>query len=275
MPNSSSVSHHIHNALTALHKHQFLLLALSIFLLAIWLGNASAFDRGKRTVQLPGGDWTFSASPALGPAYESAPIRVVSVTVAATNNGPEISRVFVKNQSSRTISAVKLAWWLVDKQSPTVILGKEQTTLIPMKGELAGGERKALNFSPLPFISFAEISKTLAKDGFLTGEFLVEVAVYEALFEDKETWEIASAYKNDNTASSPAFMKASFSFPGHRIGIGSVAGCAKQECEYFESEGTAGFRCKGASAQIFCMNCGTSCSNTLCGSPPPECPPSS
>jgi hypothetical protein len=127
---------------------------------------------------------------------------------------------------------VKLAWWLINKQSPTVILGKGQTTPITLKGELTESTRQALNFSPIPFISFAEISKTLGKDGLLTGEFLVEVAVSEALYADKETWKIASAYKNDNSiASSLAFMKASFSFPGHRIN--SREGCAKQICEYF------------------------------------------
>jgi hypothetical protein len=200
-------------------------------LLSIWLGNVDAFtssttisstanevsrtfNKGKRAVQLPDGDWTFSARPSLNPAYESAPVRVVSVTTETTN-GPEISRVFVRNKSSKTISAVKLAWRLINQQSPTVILGQEQTTLITLRGKLAEGERKGINFS-IPLFSFAEISKTLAKGGFLTGEFLVEIAAHEALYEDKETWKIASVYKNNNTASSLAFMKASFSFPGHR-----------------------------------------------------------
>jgi hypothetical protein len=272
MPNLNGVPYHTHHALMGFRMPRFLLFALPIFLLAIWLSNVGAFNREKRAAQLTGGDWGFSARPALNPAYESAPIRVVSVTIAATKSGPEISRVFVKNQSSKTISSVKLAWWLINKQSPTIILGQGQTTPITLRGELPGSERKGIDFSPFPLVSFAEISKTLAKDGSLTGEFLVEVAVHEALYADKETWKIASAYKNGNIASSPAFMKASFSFPGHSIGD-DESGCARQECEYFESGGTGGFRCKSISNSIYCTNCGDSCTTTLCGSPPAQCPP--
>jgi hypothetical protein len=273
MPNSNSVSRHIHHALTEFRRPQLLFLTLSIFLLAILLGNAGAFSGGKIALQLPSSDWTFSARPAMGPAYDSAPVRVYSVTTEAAN-GPEISRVFIKNQSSRAISAVKLTWRLVNRESPATILGQGQTPLITLRGGLAKDERKEIAFSPVPLMAFAGISKSLVKNGSLTGGFLVEVAADEALYQDKQSWKIASAYKNNNTASSSTFMKAFLSFPSRRIDE-EQGGCAKQECKYIETGNppVSGFKCSDVTIGIFCTNCGTSCSETLCGNPAPPCPP--
>lgn len=132
--------------------------------------------------KLPGGKWTFSAHPYMGPGYDERPVIVTAVMSDLTGT---VTTVMLENESAKVVSAVKLEWYLTTDQERATILQQGQTPLIAPSGALAPGKYKELKF---PVVSFARVSQPLLKKDTLTGDFRIEIAVAEIQYEDGSSW---------------------------------------------------------------------------------------
>ena len=100
-------------------------------------------------------------------------------------NGVTITSVRLKNNSGKGVAAVKLSWYLFREQDPKNILRKGETPTLGVSG-LPAGASKGVNHT---VVSFGDIYKPLVKNGKLTGDFVLELAVGEIVYEDGSRWE--------------------------------------------------------------------------------------
>lgn len=214
---------------------------------------ASGFSQRKSDT-LPPGRWTLSAHPYLGTAYESQPVKVIGVG-SDTINDFKVDTVGLKNTSGKEVSAVVLRWYVTSGESGDEVLLHGDTNSLTLGNGLPAGKSQYFDF---PIVSFGRISKQLLKAGALQGDFRIEVAVSQILYEDGSTWE----GDPKNTAT---FVKA-----GLRAGPVPQAGCANQVCQY--NTDLQAYQCISGLNQL-CTNCGRRCLNSVCGELAPSCGP--
>lgn len=212
-------------------------------------------SKSKRDV-LPPGKWIITAHPYLGPMYESQPVKVIGV-VSNAAKGYKVTNVGLKNTSSKVVSAVKLTWYVSSEQTGNTVLLQGETQPVSLEGGLPIGKSQ---YVKTPVVSFGRVSKPLLKEGALHGTYRIEVAVTGILYEDGSMWE-------GDPKDMVAAVKA-----GLRAGPVPQAGCPNQVCYLVPENRT--YMCGGGGGQgQICTNCGTSCSNTICGEAIPACPP--
>lgn len=231
--------------------------AIALFMAALLIGVNTGRTEGQvdKSMQLPPGDWSFSAHPYLGPGYDSRPVVVFSV-VTNIKNGLTVTKVALHNLSSKPVSAVKLNWHLSTEEDPGSILLSGQTPLVALSGGLPVGERRVLEF---PVVSFAKICKSLMKGESLRGDFRMEVEVGEILYEDGSS-QTAKAMGNLYV-----LAKNNGVFPG--INRVTQVGCAHQRCKFVPLPETH-YECEPTSFPELCTNSGQFCCNTICGNRP-------
>ena len=156
-------------------------------LLLTGIGTEGQVDTAS---QLPSGNWTFSAQPYVGPGYDSRPVVVISVSTDL-KKGLTVADVGLKNTSSKPVAGVKLSWFLSTEQDPDSVLLSGETPLVAISGGIPAGKRRLLTF---PVTSFAKIHRPLLHGMTLSGDFRMEVAVSEILYEDGST----AAIKNSD-----------------------------------------------------------------------------
>ncbi len=244
--------------MTELLRARFFAILLFMTLL-LTTGSISAREgQGNKPVQLPSGNWSFSAHPYFGPGFDSRPVVVISVTTYE-DGGLAIKDIGLKNLSSKPITAVKLSWYLSTEQDPTDILMKGQTPLIAISGGLPVGKRRLLKF---PLLSFANIAKPLQPAaGFLSGDYRVEVEVSELMYEDGSS--SANAFNSPGKALDKEHLIRAVSFTR----LAPQAACARQKCKY--AGPVSHYECEASGNPEYCNNRNTSCCNVLCGEPPP------
>lgn len=91
----------------------------------------------------------------------------------------------LENNSGKTVSAVKLEWYLTTEQDRSAVLQQGQTPFIAPSGTLPPGKYRELKF---PIVSFANIYRPLLKNNVLAGDYRIEIAVAEIQYEDGSTW---------------------------------------------------------------------------------------
>ena len=212
----------------------------------------SSFGQNRNDT-LPPGRWVVSAQPYLGTAYESQPVKVIGVG-SDTTHGFKVTTVGLKNTSSKTVSAVRLRWYITSAESGELVLSQGDTKPVTLGNGLPVGKSEYIE---TPVVSFGRASKQLLRAGSLQGTFTIEVAVSHILYEDGSTWE--GDPKNTVT-----FVKAGLS-PGPI----PPQGCAGQVCQY--ESGLQAYQCVGGVNQM-CTNCGRICMNSVCGEQAPMCP---
>lgn len=222
---------------------------LTTVLLLIGVDFALAnYQGGKR--ELPQGDWSFSAHPYMGPDLDDRPVIVTSVETHA-DKGIRLTRVAVRNRSSKSVLSVKLTWNLSYEQSQDTILRKGTSSWLELPKAIPAGERRVFRFSAPP-VSFVSMSKDFISDGILSGDFHMTVSVSEVRYEDGSSW-IAMRPGN------------------HRLinvssrSVTPQQGCAKQKCKNIGG----GYACEASTNSEYCTNTQTSCCDTLCGEKPP------
>jgi hypothetical protein len=223
------------NRLFKVSSLSFLALAFC-FTIALSVG----FSGGKAEPkpQLPSGNWTLSTHPYRGAGYDSLPVGVISVTSNAKGN---IIGVGLRNRSASPVAAVKLSWVLTDKQNASVLLQGE-TDFIQIAGGLPAHEKRQVEF---PVFSFARSVRPLVRDGALSGDFRVDVAVSEARYDDETGW----LWKGPSEA---VFVKAV-------SGVSSLNKCPNQKCSL-----TGGaYECQTSLGE-YCTNHVSTCTNTIC-----------
>ena len=83
----------------------------------------------------------------------------------------------------KTLTAVRLVWYLSSQDSPQHILQQGRTKLLSLRrggGIEAGETREVIT----PVVAFANVYKPLLRGGILQGKYLIQVAVGEARFDD-------------------------------------------------------------------------------------------
>lgn len=216
------------------------------------------------------GDWSFSAHPFLGEGYESRPVIVSATRTVAKSL--TITEVRIRNISSKSVSAVKLGWFIVSRNNPSVILTDGVSPLIPIESSLAVGDTTLLK---LPLMSFSEIGPQLAKKAPLLGPYDAFVFVKEILFDDRSTWTVGEKVILRSPVSNISYIKAAFAQRPAVLTVVPLAKpliCPKQQCD-FVSDPNPGYTCKGSTNEEYCTNCITSCCSTICSDPTPSCGP--
>lgn len=164
-------------------------LAIAFFLAAVVsLFVASAQSKGQTqnaADKLPDGNWTFSVNPYMGPGYASKPV-VVTGTVSDLSG--TATSVMLMNNSSKTVSAVKLEWYFTTEQDRATILQQGQTPLIAPSGSIPPDKYRQIYF---PITNFYKLSRPLVKKNALEGDFRLDIAVAEVQYEDGSTWTAA------------------------------------------------------------------------------------
>ena len=161
----------------------------ALLLLAVSCAAAPGFgslakDTQDARVKFPPGKWTLRHPVISSLGLADAPLKITSVS-ADVKNGGTITSVRLTNNSGKAVTAVKLAWYLFRERDPKNILQKGETPVLGVKG-LSAGASKGVDH---PVVSFGNIYKPLVKDGKLTGDFVLEVAVREIIYEDGSKWE--------------------------------------------------------------------------------------
>ena len=184
--------------------------------------------------QLPKGSWTFAAGPQVGIAYKSLPVDVFRIRTNAAK-GLTIESVSLSNRSKQDVKEVKLHWYLKEK-SQTQILAQGHTAFFDVA--LPVGGRVTIDY---PIVSFDKISKSLIKDGILSGDYRIEVVVAAIQFADGSRW----------TPSNPGSIKLA-----HAFALPPDPGCQNQNCAW-----------NGATSSYICIESeGSYCSVTGQGS---------
>jgi hypothetical protein len=154
---------------------------------------ASFFD----VPQGPLGDWRASQSPESQQADDPlVPVVVAGVGAIqgpANRRGMRLGCGVLRNRSQKLVTAVQLRWILVRNQDRSLIAQKgysPDTVLLeghtpPIELSIPKDSLRRTDFS---IISFAEVTKDLAREGILTGDYFLFVGVYEVRFEDGSVW---------------------------------------------------------------------------------------
>jgi hypothetical protein len=163
------------------HRHDLkaFVVVMAFFVL---IGTGTKISGQSTKDKLPPGKWTFAAGPYFGSDYESVPVDVFSVTSDA-RKGLAVTSVVLQNRDTRNVVAVKLHWYLKDKDQKGRVLLEGETPLIGVA--VPAGESQTLNY---PVVSFAKVHKPLLKGTELSGNFRIEVAVSEVQYDDSSLW---------------------------------------------------------------------------------------
>jgi hypothetical protein len=157
----------------------FLILAMSYNSPAAYSYLEVSQDKG-----FPPGEWTLQHPVISRLGLKDAPLQIISVK-AEGKRGGTIRTVRLKNNSGKEVTAVKFVWYLFQEQETKNILQKGETPILGLDN-FADRTSKAIDY---PIVSFGNIYKPLVKDGKLIGDFVLEVAVGEIIYEDGSKWE--------------------------------------------------------------------------------------
>lgn len=249
------------NKLTALPSPRSFLF-LSLLTTVVFAAQAAQAQETS-----PPGDYTVITKPYMGPGFESLPVMVTSVTTQVELKGG-VSTVAVENGTGRRVDAVRLGWYVSSREAPDYILLQGKTPMLRLPGGIAAREVERIQFD---VVSFAKIYKPLARKGVVNGNYLIQVGVVEARFDDgtMQTF-LASGKRRAERAT--VFVKAGWGgAAAHPPAPARQIGCPNQACSpNYEGDGSSrilvGYDC-GSSQGSTCTNQpgGKSCTNTVCG----------
>lgn len=157
---------------------------IAIPMLLVCLAVATGYEI-RDNDRLPGGDWTVGFHLYQAEGFDSIPVRVTSVK---SERGKGLSGVELQSRSSKPVSALKIGWYVSTEGGPGTILAKGESPLLSLPAAL--NENKSLQFS-LPPVSLVKILNPVSKGKKLSGDFSVQVAVTEIVFEDGSTWKFS------------------------------------------------------------------------------------
>jgi hypothetical protein len=172
------------------------LLTLSLVLLAIGAMRSSCFAQGqvkreveRKVVATPVGSVQpttgFSVSYSVESRLElsDGPVKVIG-NENRIEDGIGISRVRIENVSNQEVAGIKLCWYLFNDELSKSQVKDGETKEIRVD-HLAAKSEKVVE-SGLP--TFDDMFSSLARDGFISGRYYVEVVVDEVRFTDGTTW---------------------------------------------------------------------------------------
>lgn len=158
------------------------MIAIPIFLVCMFVATGS---ENRDNDRLPGGDWTVGFHLYQAEGFDSIPVRVTSVR-SERNNG--LSGVELRSRSAKPVTAIKIGWYVSTEGGPGTVLARGESSLLSLPAALK--EDQSLQFS-LPAVSLFKILNPVVKGNKLAGDFSVQVAVTEIVYEDGSTWKFS------------------------------------------------------------------------------------
>lgn len=227
---------------------------------AITVGSSQTFPSGK---------WSFSAHPYMGEGYESRPVVVTSVKTELKTLA--VTAVRVRNISSKPVIGIRFGWYLSKDAKRNTILKHGETPANLLDRKLATGEGRTML---LPVVSFREIYKPLLRNNQLEGDYRIEVAVIDVVFDDQSRWtpkQKVSATKALGASAIIVEVALGKSFkPLTVTPLEAAPPCPRQNCVLVEGPPDF-YTCSASQNEEYCTNCFSSCCNTLCTDPTPAC----
>jgi hypothetical protein len=197
--------------------------ALSLLVAGAAIGSFPVKAQNNQDKLPPAGNWTLSVGVSTRPGNESIPVDVYSVLTEA-DKGLTATKVGLLNRDSKDVTAVKLHWSLSELRNPDVTLLEGSTPLMGIY--ILAGEHQELNF---PVVSFAKLYKSLLKNGVLSGNYRIDIAVSEVKYSDETSWKTTDPSRKANFLAS------------HKAA--SLAACQNQGCIYNAEPGTESYQC--------------------------------
>ena len=220
-------------------KPRILAIPITLFCLALAFGYVR--NNAENNKQLPRHCWTVGFIPYHAEGFDSVPVRVTSVTSKGTKG---LTNVELRNRTEKTVTAIKIGWYVSNQNQPGTILTKGESPLLGIPNNLNANETAELN---LPPVSLAKIMKPVVKGNKLKGNFSVQVVVTEINYEDGTNWKFTQPHNVARVTVNYAH---------------AMPQCANQTCQYNPSIGA--YQCVGAEGQL-CTNKGDECTSTTCG----------
>lgn len=186
------------------------------------------------------GNWTLGSSPYLGEDYKTLPVITTNVTNDA-RKGLGITAAGLKNTTTKTVSAVKFTWYILEDQAPDKVLLQGQTQLIAIPGGIQPGTERNLEF---PVVIFSRVAQPLLREGALNGAFNIEALVSEVKYDDGTSWERTETRRLAQAKPQAGFVKASTRSQ-------TVPCCAFQHCVW--SDVLHRFQCIRLSTRLNCQ----------------------
>lgn len=164
------------------------LTTFAVVFMTMTIATAPAQVQLDQVSGIPLGKWSLAVRPYIGNGWDSIPVDVTSVTTEA-RKGLTADKVLLRNLSSRRVTGLKLQWYLKEKQQNALLL-RDETPFINVDIPAAGDLR--LEY---PVVTFAKIYKPLLRGGELAGNYVLEIAVGNIVYEDGSSWEINEVLK--------------------------------------------------------------------------------
>lgn len=218
-------------------KPRILAIPITLFCLAIAFGYVRNNAENK---QLPRTGWTVGFHPYRAAGFNEVPVRVTSVT-SKGNKG--LTNVEIRNRSEKTVTAVKIGWYVSTENGPGTILTKGESALIAIPNNFNANESLEIS---LPPVSLAKILWPVVKGNTLRGDFSVQVVVTEVVWEDGAHWKFSQP-------SNVARINSNYAH--------AMPACANQTCRYNSSLGA--YQCVDGTGEL-CTNEGSSCTSSAC-----------
>lgn len=111
------------------------------------------------------------------------PVKVVG-NENRIEDGIGMSRVRIQNVSHQKVAGIKLHWYLFNDELSKSHVKDGETKEIKVDHLVTKGEKVVKSGLP----TFDDMFSGLAKDGFISGDYFVEVVVAEVRFTDGTTW---------------------------------------------------------------------------------------
>jgi hypothetical protein len=203
----------------------------------------TAFFPQEATAQLPAGNWTEASHPGW---IEGAQVNVGAVVTQA-NQGLTITSTRVKNHTNKTVTAVKLAWYILSEQTGKTALQSDSTPLISVSGGIPPHGLGTVDYA---VVSFANEAASLSSSGSLTGNYHVFVFVDEAHFSDGTIFDPDV----DTLFASPIWIPPWL--------FGDCASCQNQNCKWSNSNNC--YQCGASSCEMCSVSSCNSCTNSRC-----------
>lgn len=150
------------------------------------------------------GNWTVAARPFMGRGYKERSV-IVGGVVSSFKDGYVITKVGLKNNSSKPVRSVKLGWYVSSEETKESILQRGETLSILMPDDFSTGKYMPIK---IPDLKFVDMSRSLVKGQALNGHFHIDVMVSEILYADGSKWtgdgaEPEISYVNTSSTGAP------------------------------------------------------------------------
>ncbi|HEV2912710.1 MAG TPA: putative metal-binding motif-containing protein [Pyrinomonadaceae bacterium] len=181
--------------------------------------NANAQESEQQEEPLPGGTWKVGTVSDNNQVNDPSVPAEITTTTTSINKGKNsgFEELVLLNRTPKAIKAFKLSYVVTAREDSTTVLTRGALEVISRKPSekqrIPGNQRRifrVLNGKP------GRILKPLAKEGKLSGAFIVTIRISEVTFEDGSTWSdpgFVSLRKTPKLDSDVIWLKASFRSP--------------------------------------------------------------